>query len=467
MTEPAVALPFMESTALPPLFDHQLQTVHKLRESPHLFDMSDPGTGKTRAHLTEFWERRSEGAGPMLVIAPKSILKAAWGADIDRFFPGMTYAVCYAHNREKAFKEQVDVYITNHDAATWLDKHREVFARLNFSTLVIDESTAFKNPQAARSKSLRKISTLIPHRRCLSGTPNPNSVTELWHQAMILDEGARLGNNFFRFRSTACEARQNGPRPEHIQWVDKPGVESAIFDLLSDISIRHKFEECVDIPAHSVHDVCFDLSPAAVAAYEDMRQHAILFLKEEMSVQAVNAASVMAKLLQISGGAVYTGNDGAYEVIDTERIDLILDLIEPRQHSVCAFIWKHQRDLLVEGAKKRGFSYGVIDGETPANERTRLVEEFQAGNLKVIFCHPQSAGHGLTLTRGTTTIWASPTFNAEHYIQFNRRIYRAGQTRKTETIHVIGKGTVDERVYGVVGRKLTNIQLLLDLMEAA
>lgn len=463
MAEPAVAL----TPELPPLFTHQQATVDKLSEQEHLFDMSDPGTGKTRAHLAEFWDRRQQGEGPMLVIAPKSILKAAWGADIDKFFPGMTYVVAYATNREKAFKENVDVYITNHDAAVWLDKHKWVFERNGFSTLVVDESTAFKNPQAQRSKALRRVSTGIPHRRCLSGTPNPNSVLELWHQCVILDGGQRLGNNYYRFRSAACAPVQNGPRPEHIKWEDKPGVESAIFDLLSDISIRHKFEDCVDIPPNTVQTIEFELSDKALTAYNDMREHAILLVQGDAAVRAVNAASVMTKLLQIAGGAVYTGEDSKYEVIDTERIELVLDLVDARRHSLVAFMWKHQRDLLVEGAKKRGFTYGVIDGETPANERTRLVEEFQSGQLKVIFAHPQSAGHGLTLTKGTATIWVSPTYNAEHAIQFNRRIYRTGQTERTETIQVVAKGTVDERVYGALDKKLTNIDLLLSLMEEA
>lgn len=448
-----------------PLFSHQQATVDKLRAVGSLFDMSCPGTGKTRAHLAEFWERRQTGAGPALVIAPKSILKAAWGADIDKFFPGMTYAVAYATNREKAFKENVDVYITNHDAAVWLDKHREVFTRCKFSTLIIDESTAYKNPQAARSKAMKRVATLFTQRRCLSGTPNPNSVLELWHQMLLLDDGGTLGNSYWKFRATVCSPVQTGPRPEMVQWVDKPGIELAVFDLLAPVTIRHKFEECVDIPENSVQRITFQLSPTAQTAYDDMREHSILILKEEATIRAINAASVITKLLQIAGGAVYTGDDSKYEIIDTERVNLVLDLVEARRHSIVAFLWRHQRDMLVQEAKARGVKYAVIDGETPANDRTRIVEEFQDGKLQVIFAHPQSAGHGLTLTKGTATIWTSPTYNAEHYVQFGKRIYRAGQTQKTETIQICAAGTVDERVYEALDKKLTGMELLLSLMQ--
>lgn len=447
----------------PPLFAHQQTTVDKLDKTPILFDMSDPGTGKTRAHLAAFWKRRQASGGKALVLATKSTLQSAWGNDIDRFFPGMRYAVANATNRERAFMQDADVYITNHDAVKWVASHTKYLD--GFDTLIVDESTAFKNPQAQRSKALRKLAARFTHRELLTGTPNPNTVTELWHQVLLLDDGARLGASFYKFRLAVCEPVQVGPRPEMLEWKDKPGVEAAIYSLLSDISIRHKFEECVSIPENFVTGVYFDLPKAAQIAYEDMEQHALVLVGDK-TISAVNAASVTQKLLQIAAGAMYDGS-GSYEVIDRGRTDLALDLIEERKHSIVAFLWKHQRDLLIEGAKARGFTFGVIDGETPATERTRVVQEFQAGNLRVIFAHPQSAGHGLTLTRGTSTIWTSPTWNAEHYEQFNHRIYRAGQTERTETVHVCAKGTLDERVYAVLHKKVTAMDLLRGLMEAA
>lgn len=454
----------LEPSLIPPLYDHQQATVDKLADTPILFDMSDPGTGKTRAHLEAFWRRRQAGGGKLLVIATKSTLQPAWGNDIDRFFPGMRYAVAYAHNRERAFMQDVDVYITNHDAVKWLATHTKYLDGVD--SLVVDESTAFKNPQTQRSKALRKLAQRFKYRELLTGTPNPNTVTELWHQVLILDNGERLGQSFYKFRNTVCEPVQVGPRPEMLEWKDKPGVEAAIFDLLSDISIRHKFEDCVSIPPNTVTGVYFDLPKRALTAYEDMRDNAMMLVDGDEAVTAVHAASVTQKLLQIAAGAVYKG-DGTYALIDTERTELVMDLVEERAHSIVAFIWKHQRDMLVASAQARGYAFGVIDGDTSASERTRLVESFQAGQLKVLFAHPQSAGHGLTLTKGTATIWTSPTWNAEHYEQFNHRIYRAGQTQRTETIHVCAKGTLDERVYAALDRKVTAMNLLRELMEEA
>lgn len=448
---------------IPPLFDHQRETVEKLRKSDILFDSSSPGTGKTRAHLAAFWERRQDGGGKALVVATKSTLQPAWGNDIDRFFPGMSYSIAYAHNRDHAFRRDVDVYITNHDAVKWLVARPSYMKGVD--TIIVDESTAFKNPQAQRSKALRRLVKGIKHRELLTGTPNPNSITELWHQILLLDDGARLGQSFYKFRLAVCEPVQTGPRPEMIEWRDKPGVEGAIFNLLSDISIRHEFTKCVSIPENFVTGVYFDLPKMAKTAYEDMAQHAMIMVGDE-TISAVNAASVTQKLLQIAAGAMYDGQ-GGYVIIDEGRTDLVLDLIEERRHSITAFLWKHQRDLLTDGARKRGISYAVIDGDVSATERSDIVKDYQAGKFKTLFAHPQSAGHGLTLTRGTSTIWTSPTWNAEHYEQFNHRVYRTGQKERTETVHVCAKGTLDERVYAVLHKKVTGMNVLRELLEAA
>ena len=142
-----------------------------------------------------------------------------------------------------------------------------------------------------------------------------------------------------------------------------------------------------------------------------------------------------------------------------------MDLLDVRNHSLVAFNWKHERDALVQLAEKRGYTYEVIDGETPAHKRSNIVERFQAGQLKVLFAHPQSAGHGLTLTRATTAIWCSPTYNAEHFQQFNRRIHRSGQTQKTETILIAARNTWDEQVYAKLNGKLNRMESLLTILN--
>jgi len=304
----------------------------------------------------------------------------------------------------------------------------------------------------------------MQYRECMTGTPNPKSILDVFHQAKLVDDGERLGTSYWKFRSAVCEPKQVGPKPEHCIWVDKEGAEYAVFDLLEDITVRHKFEDCTDIPENFVTEYRVDLPPKLRKQYADMCAIAATMLADGKFLMATNAAAVHQKLMQMTSGAVYT-EEGKYSILDDQRSELVMDLIEERESCVVAFNWRHQRHGLEEAAKKRKISYAVIDGTVNDRLRREAVENFQNGSIRCIFAHPQSAGHGLTLTRGTTTIWTSPTYNAEHYKQFNHRIYRSGQTRKTETIHIVARDSIDERVFNKLSDKLTSMQLLLDLLE--
>lgn len=451
----------------PPLFAHQERDATFTTEHPRVFNTSDPGTGKTRTCIEAISRDCKKRT---LIFAPKSILQPSWGDDILRYAPHLRYSVAHATNRERAFKAESDIVITNHDAVNWVAAHPEVLSE--FDRLIVDESTAYKNGEAKRSQNAALIARQFEKRVLLTGTPNPNGVLDLWHQTFILDEGERLGRSFFKFRSVTCEPRLQKLSPkynpktgtvekrEFTTWAEKDGALDAVAALLQDITIRNRMEDCLDIPPNHVYSIEFELSKEHRQAYEAARELAVLQTKE--GLEPLKAAGLTNKLLQIASGAVYM--PGKSHTVATERYSLVLDLVEAREQSVVAFNWKHQRDELIAEAQKRKIPYAVIDGEASSADRTRAVEQFQAGLLQVIFAHPQSAGHGLTLTRGTATIWASPTYNLEHYAQFNRRIYRAGQTKKTETILVCAHNTVEADVYAQLERKDVNMQALLELM---
>lgn len=249
-----------------------------------------------------------------------------------------------------------------------------------------------------------------------------------------------------------------------VKWEDKPHAETAVAGLIQDIVIRHKFEDCVDIPANHQYAVEYHLATKHMAQYRVLEKHSILELAKS-TVTAVNGASLYTKLLQTASGAVY--NDaGAYSLIDTERYETILDLVEARKHSIVFFNWKHQRDELMRQAEKRGLSFALIDGSvTRKGERERVVEAYQKGLYDVLFAHPQSAGHGLTLTKGIATIWASPTPNLEHYLQGLKRIHRIGQVDKTETIMLVAPDTIEETVYAALLAKDLRMTNLLTLLK--
>ena len=293
----------------------------------------------------------------------------------------------------------------------------------------------------------------------MSGTPNSNTILDIWHPTLIVDDGERLGRRFYGFRSAVCTSKFNGFANE---WVDRSDAQEIVGAALSDINIRYKLEECIDMPEQTIRQMYVQLPKAIQTQYETFAADSVLYTGAT-TINAVHAGAKVKKLLQLCTGAVYD-EDGNAQGIHTERYDLVMQLVQERSHSLVAFNWKHERDHMTALADKLGISYGIIDGSTASHKRKDIVDRIQAGQLQVVFCHPQSAGHGLTMTKATTIIWSSPTYNAEHYQQFNRRIYRAGQTQKTEIIQIAAKDTWETDVYDKLDGKLTRMEELLNIL---
>jgi SNF2 family DNA or RNA helicase len=445
----------MINNNIPAPYAHQKTTTDFIINTKQCLITSDPGTGKTRAVL----DAHAALGGRTLVLAPLSILEAAWGEDIHKFTPGLTYGVAYAKNREKIFKDtSFDIVITNFEAVNFLQKNPQYCKQ--FNNIVIDEFTAFKNRTAKRSKNLAKIIGHFTNRIAMSGTPNSNTILDIWHPTYLIDNGKRLGTRFYAFRHQACTPKFNGFANE---WIDKPGIEETIADRLSDISIRFALSDCIDLPDNIVRTINTKLTPNIQKQYKTLAEESVLYTKSG-TVNAINAAARVKKLLQLVTGAVYD-EDGVVQFVHQERYDIVMTLVAQRAHSLVAFNWKHERDALVDLANKEGITYDIIDGTVPAEKRKNIVARYQAGQIRVLFCHPQSASHGLTLTRANTVIWCSPTYNAEHYQQFNQRIYRAGQTQKTETILIQARNTWEPEVYKKLNTKLGRMENLLHILK--
>jgi SNF2 family DNA or RNA helicase len=449
--------------------EHQGRSIAFLRDQQRVFDASDPGTGKTRVEVEQFAERRLRGGKKALVVAPKTILRNVWKSEFFKYAPHMKVTVAAAGHREEAFAAESDVVAINHDGVGWVAQQVKLNPTFlnGFDTLIVDESGAFKHATSLRSKAMKRIAKHFTYRRLMNGTPNPNSVLELWHQYFLLDDGKRLGDSFFKFRNAVCTPKQVGPSANMVKWIDRPGAQEAVAKLVEDITIRHRFEDCVDIPENHRYVVEYNLTPQQLAVYTRMKQDQMALLRNKEIITAANAATVATKLLQIASGAVYD-EEGKWHLIDHERYELIMDLVEARKHCVVFFLWQHQKECLINEAKKRGITFGVLDGTiTSDREREEAVTYFQNGLYRVIFAHPASAAHGLTLTRGTSTIWSSPTYNLEHFLQGVKRIHRTGQTQKTETVTVVAQGTLETKVVEALEAKRLNMENLLSLLELA
>ena len=449
---------------------HQVVSLKHAESNDRVLDFSDAGTGKTPVALWAYAKRRREGAGCLLVICPRTLMTNVWLNSVRKFTPYLKAVVAKAENREEAFAQEADIYITNTDAVKWLAKqNKKFFAR--FTDLINDESSAFKHHTSQRSKALAKIRAHFGRRRLMSGTPASRSITDVWHQAFVCDDGKRLGNSFYAFRNSVSTPVQVGNNPNALRWEDKEGAEDAVFGLLADIVVRHKFDDVVKIPERQVYTVPYTLSGKHLKAYYEMEKRQFLVYQDKLkkgTITAVHAASVRGKLLQIASGAVYADQDDKGQpthVLDSGRYELVMDLATESPHSLVMFLWRHQRDLLVKEAEARGLNFAVLDGDASDTLRENIEAEYQAGAYDVLIAHPQTVAHGLTLTRGTTTIWASPTDNTEWFKQGNRRQARRGQTQATRVVTVIAEGTVDQAAYDNCIGKGEREDALLGLFE--
>ena len=344
-------------------FEHQKVTTDFIKDNNRCLITSDPGTGKTRSVLDAIVDRESR----TLVLAPLSILEASWGDDILKFTPDLTYAVAYAKNREKAFKSDARVVITNHDAVKWLAKNLHLLD--DFDTLVIDEFTAFKNPSSQRSKACRKIAEEFSYRIAMSGTPNSNGILDVWHPTLIVDEGERLGRRFYSFRASVCTPRFNGFANE---WVQKDNAEETVAAALSDINIRYELTECLDMPPQTITTMYVTLPKKIMQQYKQLSEDSVLYTGAA-TINAIHAGSKVKKLLQLCTGAVYDEH-GDTQQIHKERYELVMQLVSQRKQSLVAFNWKHEQRCMVELADKLGIKHATIDGSVAAHKRKEIVD---------------------------------------------------------------------------------------------
>jgi len=247
------------------------------------------------------------------------------------------------------------------------------------------------------------------------------------------------------------------------EWEILPGAIEGVAQSLQDITIRHKLEECIDMPERIYRHMQITMPAKLRKQYTDMANFSLLQL-QSADIIAVNAAVLSGKLLQIASGSIYD-NEGHRQHLDDSKYDLITQLVSEREHSLVFYIWQHQCDRMAEIFTREGIKYGIINGKTKQADRGKIIKDYQAGLYDTLLIQPAAAAHGVTLTKSTTSIWCSGTFNLEHFIQANYRDYRIGQTKRTEVIMVSYKDTVEQTLYERLKQKTIDQNTLLEILQ--
>lgn len=402
----------------------------------------------------------------VLVIAPLRVARDTWPAEIRKWDHlrdlDVSVIVGDAKTRTAAINRPAMVYIINRENTKWLVEYYEKNGRRwDFDCVVIDELSSFKNHQSQRFKWLRKIRPYVKRWIGLTGTPTSNGLMDLWAEIGILDGGERLGRFIGRYREAYFRPGAMNPHTGVVyQYTIRPGAEEQIYRKIRDITISMKALDYLKMPEYVsvTHEV--KMSPAERDIYDRMKNDLIIPL-EDGDIDAVNAASLSNKLLQMSNGAVYDENQSV-RLIHQRKLEMLEDLIEAAngQPVLVAYWFRHDKARIQEYLKSIGC-------ETREIKESKDIQDWNAGKIPVALIHPASAGHGLNIQDGGhILIWFGLTWSLELYMQANARLWRQGQ-RDTVTIHhIIMKGTVDEDVMAALEAKDVTQEKLIAAVKA-
>lgn len=418
----------------------------------------DMGLGKTSITLTAIRNLLFDSfeVCKVLVIAPLRVAKNTWTDEIKKWehLNTLTYSLIIGNENERlsALNEQTDIYIINRENVDWLVNKSGY--KFDFDMVVIDELSSFKNHQSKRFKSLMKVRPLVKRIVGLTGTPSSNGLMDLFAEFKILDMGKRLGYFIGQYRNTYFKPdKMNGPIV--YSYKPMPNAENAIYEKISDITVSMKANEYLKMPELLTSNYVVELSNSEKNQYDEMKKSLVLEIIDG-EITASNAASLSNKLCQLSNGAIYDDEQNIVEIHD-RKLEALEDIIESMNGKPLLIAYWYRHDL--ERIKSR---FSVREIKTSED-----ISDWNDGKISVALIHPASAGHGLNLQNGgSTLVWFGLTWSLELYQQTNARLYRQGQKNTVVIQHIITKGTIDEQILKALQKKNKTQADLIDAVRA-
>ena len=437
-------------------YDYQTFATDFVLEHPACGLILDMGLGKSVITLTALWSLLLDSfdVGKVLVVAPKRVAENTWPAELKKWehLDGLTWSLVLGSEKDRraALQCRAKIYIINRENVAWLvDNYR-----WDFDTLVIDELSSFKSSKAQRFRALKRVRPRISRVIGLTGTPQPNGLLDLWPQMYLLDMGQRLGRfvGGYRERFFLPDKRN---REVIYSYKPKDGAEEKVYELISDICISMKAADFLDMPDLVSSQVEVKMSTKERKLYEDFERDMVLHLKDG-DLDAVNAAALSGKLVQMANGAVYGENRKVHHIHD-RKLDALEDIIEAANGKPLLVAYWYKHDL--ERIRQR-FEVRTID--TPKD-----IADWNEGKIPVALIHPASAGHGLNLQDGGSTIvWFGLTWSLELYQQLNARLWRQGQKHTVVIQHIVAAGTHDEDIMNALEKKDMSQTALIAAVKA-
>ena len=437
--------------------DYQQYAIDFIKSHKTSAVLLDMGLGKTVITLTALNDLLFDcfEISRVLVIAPLRVARNTWPQEIGKWehLKHLRYSVAVGTEKERweALRKSASLYIINRENVPWLVEKTD----FTYDAIVIDELSSFKNWSSKRFKALMKVRPLAKRVIGLTGTPSGNGLMDLFAEFKVLDMGQRLGRFITKYRQDYfVPDKRNGQVV--FSYVPLPGAEERIYEKIADITISMKAADHLKMPELIESEYSVRMDEAEKKMYDSMCEQLVLQMKGD-EVTAANAGVLSGKLSQMANGAVYT-DDGATLHIHDRKLDALEDIIESMNGKplLVAYWFRHDAER--------------IEKRVPCVrlDTDDAIARWNRGEIHVALIHPASAGHGLNLqSGGSTLVWFGITWSLELYQQTVARLYRQGQNSNTVVVrHIIAEGTIDERILRALKRKDKTQTALIEAVKA-
>lgn len=366
-----------------------------------------------------------------------------------------------AKHRKVMLKKDADIYVINRENVQWLVEGLN--GKWPFDCTVIDELSSFKTRSSLRWRYLKRVIGLSDYVIGLTGTPAPNGYEDLWAEMYLLDQGKALGTTLGSYRDKYfVPGRRNGQVV--FEWLLKPGAKAAVDAKLKPLCLSMSKDDWLQLPPITTNLIYVRMDKAERKVYDQMLQSSVLPLLDgqlstmddmDSAVVGSTAAVLSNKLLQMANGAVYDENGEVFQIHD-HKIEALRELLESNGDNLMVFYeYKHDLEKIQ-----------VNFPDARKLEGPQDIDDWNAGKIKMLLCHPASAAYGINLQQGGhTVVWYGLPWSLELHTQANARLHRQGQEHPVIVHYILCEGTLDERVYKVLQKKDAVQQGLLDALK--
>ena len=468
-----------DESVLPPagrLMLHQRKCLALSRLFKRYALFLDTGTGKTVASLAIIADNPNT---KWLIVVPKNIIRTAWIADADEFYPhlrvlplsknfGKEYYVSLAKQWGCLPSYNVALDTLRDGMATLADVlviNPESFKLeiprlqdLGVSGLILDESSVIKNPRSDTSKAVTLFARKMERVYILSGKPAPNNMLEYYPQMDVVERGL-LGLSFWQFREAYFEPHGF----KGYQWRPKRNALDLIGAKVSRRAYFVSKEDCLDLPekTYLVNEV--DLPPKALRYYRSMERERVLELANK-TVIAPNLLTSLMKLRQITSGFVL--DDDTAEILHTAKLAALMATLEDIGDKPVIIWCNFQKEIRMIEEALQGLGMSVVTAYGETKNVDDSIEAFKNGSAQYIVAHPATLKYGVTFTHCTYAIYYSLSYSFENYYQSHDRIYRKGQTQPCTFIFLLCPDTIDYMIYHVLQEKGDLAKAVEDYVKA-